>query len=169
MNFKNKISISILFLMSTFLSFAQNDIEGGVRLSLNLPSSSEASIDGLTDISLGYFETMYLSENFALQGEINFSRFKFEQKFGEGEGENVSTQEYDLSLIEIPLLAKYVINDFHIAGGIQFTDFTSWLPVIDLSYNVDKFRFNARYISYGDELGYEGLSNISFGVGYIIL
>lgn len=169
MNFKNKISISILFLMSTFLSFAQNDIEGGVRLSLNLPSSSEASIDGLTDISLGYFETMYLSENFALQGEINFSRFKFEQKFGEGEGENVSTQEYDLSLIEIPLLAKYVINDFHIAGGIQFTDFTSWLPVIDLSYNVDKFRFNARYISYGDEFGYQGLSNISFGVGYIIL
>ena len=155
--------------MSTFLSFAQNDIEGGVRLSLNLPSSSEASIDGLTDISLGYFETMYLSENFALQGEINFSRFKFEQKFGEGEGENVSTQEYDLSLIEIPLLAKYVINDFHIAGGIQFTDFTSWLPVIDLSYNVDKFRFNARYISYGDEFGYQGLSNISFGVGYIIL
>jgi len=168
MNFKNKISISILFLMSTFLSFAQNDIEGGVRLSLNLPSSSEASIDGLTDISLGYFETMYLSENFALQGEINFSRFKFEEKFGEGE--NVSTQEYDLSLIEIPLLAKYVINDFHIAGGIQFTDFTSWLPVIDLSYNVDKFRFNARYISYGDAISdIGGISNISFGVGYIIL
>ena len=167
MNLKNKIRISAVFFMTTFLSFAQNDIEGGLRLSLNLASSSEASIDGSTAIGVGYFETVYLSENFALQGEINLTRLKFEEKFGEGS--QATTIEYDESLFEIPILAKYVINDFHIAGGIQFTDFANWLPVIDLSYNVDKFRFNARYVSYGDNLGYEGASNISLGVGYIIL
>ena len=83
----NKIKITALFLMTVSLSSAQNNIEGGLKVSFNMPSSCEKGVDGVSGVSFGYFETLYLTERLALQGEINFSEFGFEKKIGEGDTE----------------------------------------------------------------------------------
>ena len=169
----NKIKITALFLMTVSLSSAQNNIEGGLKVSFNMPSSCEKGVDGVSGVSFGYFETLYLTERLALQGEINFSEFGFEKKIGEGD--TAFTEETDISLVEIPVLLstrlKLASGQALLGGGVQYTrgDITEWVPVIDLSIHINEFRLNARYINYKDEFGFYRSSNFSVGIGFVFL
>lgn len=159
----------LLICLFTFSATQAQDLFGGVKFSLNMPSISDSSIDADLGFSIGYFETMYLSESFALEGEINYTTMSWEETIGQGEQSYTSSD--DVSFIEIPLMAKYVMNDFHLAAGLQLNlgGISNTVPLFDASYHTESYRFGARYVAYGDDpvVG-ESTTNYSFYIGYTL-
>lgn len=158
----------LLICLFTFSATQAQDLFGGVKFSLNMPSVSGSSIDADLGFSIGYFETMYLSESFALEGEINYTTVSWETTSGEGDQSN--TVSDDASFIEIPLMAKYVMDNFHLAAGLQlnFGGMSNTVPLFDASYHTESFRFGARYVAYGEDLVGESTTNYSFYIGYTL-
>ena len=158
----------LLICLFTFSATQAQDLFGGVKFSLNMPSVSGSSTDADLGFSIGYFETMYLSESFALEGEINYTTMSWETTFGSGDQSGSDT--YDASFIEIPLMAKYVMDNFHLAAGLQlnFGGMSNTVPLFDASYHTESFRFGARYVAYGEDLVGESTTNYSFYIGYTL-
>lgn len=162
----------LLICLFTFSATQAQDLFGGVKFSLNMPSVSGSSTDADLGFSIGYFETMYLSESFALEGEINYTTVSWETTttFGDGDNQGSNTVSDDASFIEIPLMAKYVMDNFHLAAGLQlnFGGMSNTVPLFDASYHTESFRFGARYVAYGEDLVGESTTNYSFYIGYTL-
>jgi hypothetical protein len=166
----------LLFIGLVTLGVNAQDIKGGIRLSPNMPTFSndvKNSSSGKVGYSIGYFETMNLNSNIALQGEINYTNISYEAKgtdfFGVGSSDKST---YSNNFFEIPVLVKYrVSEDFSIGGGLQycFGGVTDSGGLVDLSYDINNIKIGARYYM-GSEKAYGGnsLRNISVSVGFVI-
>ena len=160
--------IIILICLITFFGTQAQDIKGGLKLSVNLPTFSsdiDNNTKGKIGYSIGYFESMMLTDRLALEGEISYSNISYETGDGEFKFED------DINFFEIPLMAKYVINDFHIGGGVQycFGSFTDFGPIIDLTYYHNKLRFGARgFIGSDKSFSGNSVTNLSAYIGIVI-
>lgn len=150
------------------MSIQAQDIKGGLKVSFGMPVFSddvENSASGTLGYSIGYFETMKLSNSVALEGEINYTSISYET----GEGDNATDES--TSFIELPIMIKYVSGDFHIGGGLQFTrgGVNDFGPVVDMSYYSNNLRFGLRSFL-GSKKEYSGNSviNSSIFLGLII-
>ena len=106
-----KKTIIVICLM-TFLGIQAQDIKGGLKLSVNMPTFS-GDVDntkGKIGYSIGYFESMMLTDNIALEGEVNYTNVAYEKGIGQEKFKE------DINFFEVPLMAKYVVNDFHVGG-----------------------------------------------------
>lgn len=159
----------LLFIGLVTLGVNGQDIKGGIRLSPNMPTFSndeDNSSSGKVGYSIGYFETMNLNSNIALQCEINYTNISYQT------GPSGLKTTYSNNFFEIPVLVKYrVSEDFSIGGGLQycFGGVTDLGQVVDLSYDINDIKIGARYYM-GSEKIYEGnsLNNISVSVGFVI-
>jgi hypothetical protein len=164
----------LLFIGLVTLGVNAQDIKGGIRLSPNMPTFSndvDNSSSGKVGYSIGYFETMNLNSNIALQGEINYTHISYEVKETSFDGSS-DKSTYTNNFFEIPLIVKYRINEeFSIGGGLQycFGGVNDLGQLVDLSYDIDNIKIGARYYM-GSEKVYGGnsLRNISVSVGFVI-
>lgn len=179
-----------------FLAFGMNaqDIKGGFKFTPNFSTFTkdvENDSKGNVGFGFGYFETIDLNSNFALQAEINYTHYAYET--GKS-SENVSTEKHKSNLIEVPVILKYKINNFGIGLGMQYsyglgsntsqsttfgttTSTTSTDSdqlndlgfLLDLSTTSDKFTYGLRYYM-GSKKGYEGnsINSLNLSIGYII-
>ncbi len=159
--------ITIICLM-TFIGIQAQDIQGGLKLSVNLPmfSGDVDNTKGKVGYSIGYFESMMLTNNIALEGEINYTHVAYQL----GQGDDF-TFEDDINFFEIPLMVKYVSNDFHIGGGFQYClgSVTDFGPIVDLTYYNDNLRFGARaFLGSDKSLTGNSMTNISAYIGIVI-
>lgn len=160
----------LLFIGLVTLGVNAQDIKGGIRLSPNMPTFSndvDDSSSGKVGYSIGYFETMNLNSNIALQGELNYTHISYETKSFE-----VKTTSSN-NFFEIPVLVKYRVNeDFSIGGGLQycFGGVTDLGQVVDLSYDINDIKIGARYYMGSEKIygGGNSLNNISVSVGFVI-
>lgn len=186
-----KIIIGLFFLA---LGVNAQDIKGGFKFSPNFSTFSkdvENDSKGNIGFGIGYFETMDMNSNFALQGEINYTHYAYET--GKS-SDNQSTFKHKCNMIEIPVILKYKVNNFGIGFGIQYTyglgnnttNSTTYGTVttttktdsdqlsdlgylLDLSTTSDKFTYGLRYYM-GSKKGYEGnsINSINLSIGYIL-
>jgi hypothetical protein len=165
----------LLFALFT-LSVNAQDIKGGFKVAPCMPSFSkdvDNDSSGKIGYSLGYFETMDVNSNFTLQGEINYTHISYEAKSYSYFGSSSDKTTYSSNFIEIPLIAKYKIDDFGIGGGFQFNwglgSDNDMGYLLDASYDIDSFKIGARYFS-GSGQNYNGnsLNNITVSFGYIL-
>lgn len=160
--------IITLICLVTFFGTQAQDIKGGLKLSANLPmfsSDVDNNTTGKIGYSIGYFESMMLTNDIAIEGEINYTHIAYET------GEGDFKFEDDTNFFAIPLMAKYVINDFYIGGGFQycFGSISDFGPLVDLTYYNDNLRFGARAFL-GSDKSFSGnsMTNISAYIGLVI-
>ena len=173
----------LLLITLVSLGVSAQDIEGGIKFSINNPTFSD-DVDndskGKIGYSVGYYETMNLNSHWALQGEIGFTSISYEAKDG-GFTENpvtlvetATTSTFSSSLIEVPLIVKYRITEsFGIGVGHQFCldglSIQDSGQLIDISLDANSVKLSARYYM-GSEQLYRGnsLNNITVSVGFTI-
>jgi hypothetical protein len=160
----------LMFISLVSLGVNAQDIKGGIKFSTNMPTFSsdiDNKASGKVGYGLGYFETMDLNSDIALQGEINYTHISYET--GSGDYKNTFSNNF----IEIPVIIKYRMNDFAIGGGFQYCwglgSENDMGGLVDLSYDINNIKIGARYYI-GSEKIYDGnsLNNISLSVGFII-
>ena len=165
----------LLFIGLVTLGVNAQDIKGGIRLSPNMPTFSndvDDSSSGKVGYSIGYYETMNLNSNIALQGEINYTNISYEVKEPNFNG-GTDKSTFSNNFFEIPVLVKYrVSEDFSIGGGLQycFGGVTDLGQVVDLSYDINDIKIGARYYMGSEKIygGGNSLNNISVSVGFVI-
>ena len=173
----------LLLISLVSLGVSAQDIEGGIKFSINNPTFSD-DVDndskGKIGYSVGYYETMNLNSHWALQGEIGFTSISYEAKDGGIKVNEVTgavtetTSTFSNSFIEVPLIAKYRITEsFGIGVGHQFCldglSIQDSGQLIDISLDANSVKLSARYYM-GSEQLYEGntLNNITVSVGFTI-
>jgi hypothetical protein len=172
----------LLLISLVSLGVSAQDIEGGIKFSINNPTFSD-DVDndskGKIGYSVGYYETMNLNSHWALQGEIGFTSISYEANDGVefNEQTGVFTKKkstFSSSFIEVPLIAKYRITEsFGIGVGHQFCldglSIQDSGQLIDISLDANSVKLSARYYM-GSEQLYEGntLNNITVSVGFTI-
>ncbi|WP_396209629.1 outer membrane beta-barrel protein [Flavobacterium sp.] len=166
----------LLFIGLISLGLNAQDIKGGIRIAPNMATFSsdvDNSSSGKVGYSIGYIETMNVNSQFALQGEISYTHISYEAKDSfMGQSEDKST--FSNNFLEIPIIAKYRINDdLAIGGGLQYCwglgSSNDSGGLIDLSYDMDSIKIGARYYN-GSKKIYSGnsLNNISLSIVYIM-
>lgn len=158
----------VIICLIAFVKTQAQDIKGGLKLSVNSPlfsSDIDNNTKGKIGYSIGYFESMTLTDAIALEGEINYTHTAYES--GEGDFQI----DGDNNFFELPIMAKYILNDFHIGGGFQycFGSVTDFGPIIDLTYYNNNLRFGARAFL-GSKKNFEGnsMTNLSAYIGFVI-
>ncbi len=193
-----KFIIGLFFLA---LGVNAQDIKGGFKISPNFSTFStdvENESKGNIGYGIGYFETMDLNSNLALQGEINYTHYAYET----GKSNDYqSTIKHKCNIIEIPVILKYKVNNFGIGFGVQYgyglgsnTTQTTKQPLgwgsndyvsqtnstdsdqsndlgylLDLSTTSEKFTYGLRYYM-GSKKGFDGnsINSINLSIGYIL-
>ncbi|MEN9963385.1 MAG: outer membrane protein beta-barrel domain [Bacteroidota bacterium] len=118
----NLVCFTILFFISSNSIFGQHKIYGGFKLTSNYSVFTEKVQEWKSRLGygFGYFEVMELDYPVNLQAEINFTTNTFINKTSFGTQSVKITNNYHS--FEIPLLAKYRINDhFSFGIGYQFS------------------------------------------------
>ena len=173
----------LLLITLVSLGVSAQDIEGGIKFSINNPTFSD-DVDndskGKIGYSVGYYETMNLNSHWALQGEIGFTSISYEAKDGGSKVnpvtlvETATTSTFSSSFIEVPLIVKYRITEsFGIGVGHQFCldglSIQDSGQLIDISLDASSVKLSARYYM-GSEMIYGGnsLNNITVSVGFTI-
>ena len=173
----------LLLITLVSLGVSAQDIEGGIKFSINNPTFSD-DVDndskGKIGYSVGYYETMNLNSHWALQGEIGFTSISYEAKDGGLDFNPVTgavtetTSTFSSSFIEVPLIVKYRITEsFGIGVGHQFCldglSIQDSGQLIDISLDANSVKLGARYYM-GSEMIYGGnsLNNITVSVGFTI-
>lgn len=166
----------LLFIGLVSLGLNAQNIKGGIRIAPNMATFSsdvDNSSSGKVGYSIGYIETMNVNTQFALQGEISYTHISYEAKnFFNSQSEDKST--FSNNFLEIPIIAKYRINDdFAIGGGLQYCwglgSSNDSGGLLDLSYDIDNIKIGARYYN-GSKKIYSGnsLNTISLSVVYMM-
>ena len=172
----------LLLITLVSLGVSAQDIEGGIKFSINNPTFSD-DVDndskGKIGYSVGYYETMNLNSHWALQGEISYTSISYEANDGLvfNAVTGVFTKKkstFSNSFIEVPLIAKYRITEsFGIGVGHQFCldglSIQDSGQLIDISLDANSVKLSARYYM-GSEQLYRGnsLNNITVSVGFTI-
>lgn len=175
----------LLLITLVSLGVSAQDIEGGIKFSINNPTFSD-DVDndskGKIGYSVGYYETMNLNSHWALQGEIGYTHVSYDTTGYEdlnfdgdfADKDEKSTSTFSNNFIEVPLMAKYRITEsFGIGVGHQFCldglSIQDSGQVIDISLDANSVKLGARYYM-GSEQLYEGnsLNNITVSVGFTI-
>jgi hypothetical protein len=172
----------LLLISLVSLGVSAQDIEGGIKFSINNPTFSDDydnDAKGKIGYSVGYYETMNLNSHWALQGEIGFTSISYEANDGGEFDEETGVfkkkkSTFSNSFIEVPLIVKYRITEsFGIGVGHQFCldglSIQDSGQLIDISLDANSVKLSARYYM-GSEQLYRGnsLNNISVSVGFTI-
>ena len=126
---KKIIYISTLFILSLSLKLkAQDDvIYGGFKIAPNYSVITDKADKWTSGIgySLGYFEVLELNYKMNLQAEINYSRYVLQNEIitGYDNAGNPTTTKKNKTYrsFEIPVMAKYRVNNFAIGLGYQIS------------------------------------------------
>lgn len=126
---KNLFLATVVGLLSATTIYAQSDdltpqfgVKGGVNLS-NITGDDVGDLDSRTSFHLGLFMEMPISERFSFQPEVLYSGQGFTAVTRDQDNifdvdDNV---EYQLSYIQVPLMAKvYVVKGLYAEVGPQF-------------------------------------------------
>lgn len=131
----------------------------GVKGGLNLANFSGDIEDGsnLTGVNIGGFAEIKLSDKFALQPEVLFS----------GQGSDSDEGSFNLTYINVPLMAKYYVADkFNLEAGPQIGFLTSAKIKMDGNSIDSKRLFNSTDFGINFGAGYDFTEKFSAGVRY---
>ncbi|MEO8772941.1 MAG: porin family protein [Gelidibacter sp.] len=120
---KNLFLATIVALLSATTIYAQSDdttAQFGVKAGVNIASltGDDVDVDSRTSFNLGLFMELPISERFSFQPEVLYS--------GQGytilkDSNILKDMEYQLSYIQVPLMAKfYLVKGLYAEAGPQF-------------------------------------------------
>lgn len=156
----NKIITFTILALFTFGKSKAQDVTFGIKIGANYASvtgDNSSSYDPVTAIIIGAMAEITLTEKFAFQPEVVFSRQGFK------------SDEFDLKLkyMNLPLIAKYyVTNKLSIEAGPQVG--FRLLAIADTPLGEVDVRDNIKKIDLGLSagLGYKLESGFNFGARY---
>src|SRR5690348_5230502 len=107
-----KISLFVLGIAITALSFAQSPAKFGLKAGVNIATlrQDNVSYDSRIGLHVGGLAHIHLSPQWALQPEVLYSQ----------EGAKLNDVKLKLDYINIPLMLQYMFNNgFRIEAGLQ--------------------------------------------------
>jgi hypothetical protein len=153
-----KIILTVVAVFAFGFANAQ-ETKFGIKGGLNLANFSGDIEDGsnLTGINIGGFAEIKLSDKFALQPEVMFS----------GQGSDSDEGSFNLTYINVPLMAKYYVADkFNLEAGPQIGFLTSAKLKMDGNSIDSKRFFNSTDFGINFGAGYDFTEKFSAGVRY---